>query len=474
MTETARMLSEKERQLIREAFFGGRSVFQGLSTVRTRRVGLGYRLETGEAETFEWSSGKTVTQPKGPLAYKSEAEPVPLTEVEEALIAWAACGPNGSTTADVPVQGGLSTMISWAGYTVPGVSGAPSLALVIINDSGVSLYKPGTERSAPVEISSEGDLDKIMNWYAARYPLNAYRPDVGWYSAPEGTHKVNALGPAQYNLNRPGATWFVPVGDLGMEWFNLLLAAYEWWGFYLQDPDNEKPAGCDHWIKPGFLEAPLPIPTFDELVLMLHSSQVGASVQNMRLACEHMGLGAWPVGTYADDFLLGAYPEVAHGLGFSFFERSGPNPTKTFSCIGFPGAFEAVAVPTARFPDALQAIDYVKGLRYGPKGPLEATGSWVKEAGGPHDPAKVQEIVETPQAWISEWAIEAAAATVEYIVAKYGIAPAYISPVRAKFSCQVHHVDTEFYRREGAVGTFSITPAIEEHFSLWHGVGEGR
>ncbi len=471
MSGSTRTLSASERKLLSEAFFGSRSVFATLATVRTRRVGVGYRLETGDSETFEWSSGKTVTQPKGPLAYSSEAEPVPLTEVEEAMIAWAACGPNGSITADIPVHGGLSTIVSWSGYTVPGVSGAPSLALVVINDSGVALYNPGTQRSAPVEIASEDDLDKLMVWYEKRHLLNAYRPDVGWYSAPEGTHKVNALGPAQYNLNRPGATWFVPVGDLGLEWFNLLLAAYEWWGFYLQDPDDEKPAGCDHWIKPGFLEAPLPIPTFDELVLMLHSSQVGASVQNMRLACEYMGLGAWPVGTYADDFLLGAYPEIAHGLGFSFVERSGPNPTKTFSCIGFPGVFEAVAVPTPRFPDALSAISYVKDLRYGADGPLAPDGAWVKSVGGPIDSSKVQEILETPQAWISEWTIEAAVATVDYIVGKYGIAPAYISPVRAKFSCQVHHVDIEFYRRQGAKGGFPITPAIESHFSRWHADG---
>ncbi len=460
-------LTATEKEVLRKVFFEGKSVFQVLSTVRTRRVGLGYRLETGEPETFEWSSGKTVVQPRGPLAYQSKAEPVPLSEAEEALLAWAACGPNGAITADVAVHGGLSTLVSWAGYTVPGVSGAPSLALIVVNDSGVWLYQPGTERSAPVEIASEDDLDKLVKWYGERKHLNAYRPDVGWYSAPEGTHKVNALGPAQYNLNRPGATWFVPVGDLGLEWFNLLLAAYDWWGFYLQDPEDEKPAGCDHWIKPGFLEAPLPIPTFDELVLMLHASQAGAAVQNIRLACESIGLGAWPVGTYADDFLLGAYPEVARGLGFSFVERTGPNPTKTFSCIGLPGIYEAVAVPTERFPDALSALRYVRDLRYGADGPL-GDGSWVRRTGGPVDAEKVSEIVEAPQAWISDWAVEAAVATVDYIIAKYGIAPAYISPIRAKFSCQVHHVDMEFYRQRGAAGGFPLTEAIERHFEVWH------
>ena len=55
--------------------------------------------------------------------------------------------------------------------------------------------------------------------------------------------------------------------------------------------------------------------TFDELALLLHASEVACCVQNMRLACEAMGLGAWAMGGYSDDLVLGAYPEVAVGLG---------------------------------------------------------------------------------------------------------------------------------------------------------------
>jgi hypothetical protein len=59
---------------------------------------------------------------------------------------------------------------------------------------------------------------------------------------------------------------------------------------------------------------------------------------------------------------------------------------------------------------------------------------------------------------------------VEYIVAKHGCCPALISPVRAKLSVQVHHVDPAFYR---AFGTgdgepFALTPAILDHFGTWH------
>ncbi|MHB1889335.1 MAG: hypothetical protein ACYCUF_00460, partial [Acidimicrobiales bacterium] len=78
-------------------------------------------------------------------------------------------------------------------------------------------------------------------------------------------------------------------------------------------------------------------------------------------------------------------------------------------------------------------------------------------------------------------------ATVEYIVAKHGCCPAYINPVRAKLSVQVHHVDTSFYRKYygssdnnsaggsgggggggGGGEPYALTPAVLDHFPTWH------
>jgi len=158
-------ITAEEHAAIARVFEGGRSVFSTLSTLRTRRVGLGYRTETGVPETLSWSSGTTVTQPEGPLAYTSAAPPVPLSEVEEALLAWAALGPNGIALADLPVNGGLSSLLHWAGRTIPSSSNDMSVNLFIINDGGVSRYSPGTERSAPVEIAGPDDYWKILHWY---------------------------------------------------------------------------------------------------------------------------------------------------------------------------------------------------------------------------------------------------------------------------------------------------------------------
>ena len=464
-------LSAEEQAAIARAFEAGPSVFSALSTLRTRRMGLGYRSETGEPETFEWSSGRNVTQPLGPLTHAG-GPPVALSEVEEALLAWAALGPNGVVTADVAVHGGLSSLLSWAGRTAPSSSNDLSVDLFIINDSGVWRYRPPAERMAPLEIAGPEDYWKVLHWYREhRVQVDDRRPDVGWFTAPEGTHNVNALGSAQYNLNRPGSTWFLPVGDLGREWFNMLLASYEWSGFYLMDPDTQKAAGVEDFIRPGFLEVGFPLPVFDDLVLLLHAGQVGSVVQNLRLAAEALGLGAWPVGSYADDMVLGAYPEVARGLGFSFLERDpARNPTMTMTCLGRPGVKEPAVVPSPQFPRSADVISYLCDLRYGPGAHLSRDGNWAERNGGPYGPSTMAEVLEHPKALISDWVRQAATATVDYIVAKYGCCPAGISPVRAKFSVQVHHVDQSFYRRyPGPDGrASSLTPAIEQHFATWH------
>jgi hypothetical protein len=261
------------------------------------------------------------------------------------------------------------------------------------------------------------------------------------------------------------------VGDLGLEWFNQLLNAYEFSGFYLMDPETKKPCGVADFIRPGFLEVGFPIPVFDDLVQLAHASQAACVVQNIRLAAEALGLGAWPMGTYADDLLLGAYPEVAAGLGFSFLERDPDrNPTATATCLGKPGVFEPVVVPSPQFPTAADAVRHVRQLRSRPGAQLSRERNWAQRAGGPFPEAVLQEVLEHPKAHIPDWVEQAAIATVEYIVDRYGCCPAYINPVRAKFSAQVHHVDVGWYRRftVGDGRPYAVTDEIRDHFAAWH------
>ena len=79
-SERETTLEPVEQQQLSHAFTDTPSVFRLLSTVRSRRFGMGYRYETGESETLTWSQNRTVTTERGPLAYKSAQSPHPLAE----------------------------------------------------------------------------------------------------------------------------------------------------------------------------------------------------------------------------------------------------------------------------------------------------------------------------------------------------------------------------------------------------------
>ena len=83
-----------DHERLKWAFEKSPSVFQLLSTVRSRRVGHGYRIDSG-TEYKHPVTGRTLKQAGGPMKFVSQKEPKPLTRLEEALICWAACGPIG-------------------------------------------------------------------------------------------------------------------------------------------------------------------------------------------------------------------------------------------------------------------------------------------------------------------------------------------------------------------------------------------
>ena len=100
--------------------------------------------------------------------------------------------------------------------------------------------------------------------------------------------------------------------------------------------------------------------------------------------------------------------------------------------------------------------------------PRSITGASATRARSRTRPAK--RILQHPRSHIPDWVIEAAIDTVEVRRRQVRRAPAYINPVRAKFSCQVHHVDLDYYRKFHAGGAepYLATPQLLSHFSEWH------
>ena len=90
---------------------------------RSRRFGLGMEIE------------------KGPLAYKSKHEPVPLSELEEALIVWNGLGVKNINLSDFPPHVGLDLEMQFTSRTIPALGDVHRTELFYTNDHGTYMVK---------------------------------------------------------------------------------------------------------------------------------------------------------------------------------------------------------------------------------------------------------------------------------------------------------------------------------------------
>ena len=198
-----------ESEQLRRAFEEGPTAFELLRGMRTRRVGLGYRIDSGTTEKHP-VTGHEMSQMEGPMKFVSQKEPVAISEVEEALLAWAACGLNGIAAWDISLDGGFHELVDIAGRTASAPGNSWAHDLLIINDGGAWIYNPGKNVTNPVEMAVNGHAeagryDKVLEWYRAGCTqILDERPDVDFMTRIPGVHNATLMGPYQYNINRPG------------------------------------------------------------------------------------------------------------------------------------------------------------------------------------------------------------------------------------------------------------------------------
>ena len=221
----------EEKDLLKYAFEDTATVFQALAGQRTHRVFKGFSKDISQPEVHG-GTGRTLEM-KGPwfepgttpLTWegKEVAEVEPLSELETALILWAACGPNGIVGGDIGVNENLSTMVCMAGRTIPGPCNDAAVNIIFANDDGTFLYKPTYNRARPVEIESEEDYEKVLKWFRdGTIKLSDKRPDIDWSVMPG-----RPLGIYQVNSNKPGSTVIFPVCGMAHELINYYFAGFE-------------------------------------------------------------------------------------------------------------------------------------------------------------------------------------------------------------------------------------------------------
>jgi hypothetical protein len=423
----------------------------------------------------------------GALSYKSQLDPLPLSRLEEAILATAAAGINGYVLVDVPFEsgsrpesGGGNVMAALTGRTGASADAVHATSLFIINDEGTYLLKRPQDLPK-VEIGELGQMarDRRMEevYQQLRVKLSSQRAAI--------PREVPHLFPFnKWSTNLPGTTYFLPISDLTAMYINILLSAFdEQMALFVVDERNfYRPAGVAKFgrSRGGKLyDDPkdnryVPLLYLEATVLEFVVAEQAFMGHNLALVEQAMGLGGWThfptmrdtswydvlgfrtgIQTLAQAMgggffktlllnLLNKNIKIPYGLGL---EHKGEVLIKPYSPPYYKSMEEAV----------LAFIDYKMSKKDGTLKDASKAHPWKDELG--------QGIRNSIPPY-SDDCIAATIALCEYIYHRYGRFPAYYGPMRITLAHQAHHLDLAFYDKFYKPGAYTETQA--QHMEHWH------
>ncbi|MFQ5698481.1 MAG: hypothetical protein ACE5IL_09370 [Myxococcota bacterium] len=408
---------------------------------RTRRVALGTEV------------------PGGPTAYRSSSPPVPLGELEEAILVQAATGLTGFNLSDLPFcdgegrDAGGNTMIQFSGRSWASPCGSHDTELFFWNDDGtyvMKLHDVLPERMQ--EFASADDRSRILSLHR-KHAVKLFD------GRPQYPHTYPTMLP--FNIptsDVPGSTIFLPIADTTFELINVLLLMCGWpdGGVTVVDPENgNRPAGCERWIREGLLDRlnTAPLSYFGNVSLI----ESGFIIQNLLLAIQAMGLGGWPHAHPVAPVLLGGTP-LAKGLGFRFMTGTGGSSAGMPAPVGLDGVLEPYCPPY--YPNMDAAVDAVVEGKFGEGGLYDPKGA---DRGPFLHHGEV--VAEVPR--YSDALVQCVKDICNYIYDTYGRFPSHVDPIVTSGTwVQAHHLDLEFYDRFYKEGAYTETQ--RDHMRLWH------
>lgn len=412
------------------------SFYDAVFQRRSRRFGLGMEIE------------------KGPLAYKSRHAPVPLSELEEAMLVWTGLGIKNINLSDFPPHVGLDLEMQFTSKTIPALGDVHRTELFYTNDEGLYMIKMHDKRPEDFEglekMSRRERTDRMLELFReSRIRLSDGRADLP--SKPPGIAAHNL-----WNVNKPGTTVFMPVTDLSACIINLY--------FFYMRPDHRfnfvdelhglRPPGTGGWLEKGFLDASKRMPLV-EAELRFANGYIAEQAfmgQNMVLALQTLGLGGWLFSGFASMFMLGGTP-FNRGLGFRFAtpqirgDAGNPNPV----AVGRDDLFQAFCPPY--YKDMGEAVEAFNDMKW---------TNWESHKLPYKDPTGVLGEIERP----GRDEIQVVKDICSYVYDTYGRFPAFSDPMFLRFMAQAHHLDLDFYDRYYPPGAY--TEAHRNHFKNWH------
>jgi hypothetical protein len=394
----------------------------------------------------------------GPLSFESKREPEPLTEQEEAALAFAACGVTGYALAELPYAsgsqpgtGGGNIMTHFIGRTVASGDAMHDCTVFVINDTGTWLLKRPQDyaRNQILELIREAKANRLTElYYKARVRIGDQRIDV--------PREVPFVPPFnKWMANVVGTTYFLPIAELSALYINLMLSAFERdFAFFLVDDHNGyQPAGISQFARAagGHLENDpargrvATISFMETWVCEFVAAELGAILQNLGLMSAALGLGGFPH--------FAAHPFVwPIALGFRIenvpFHRLIGAPAGSASDMPVPtpiglernGQILIKPFCPPYYRDMEEAVLAFVDYKYDPdQGTFRDGGA-----------ATAWRDAETIQSGIPRYSDEAIAATIaycKYVHERYGRFPVNGGPFRTLLAYQAHRLDPDFYER---------------------------
>ena len=405
---------------------------------RSRRFGLGMEI------------------PSGPLAYKSEHEPVPLAEDEEFLLIAAATGVTGWNFGvpfgpGRPDEHGQFT-VRYTGRTTATAAGIGTPVLFFTNDSGT--YVTNTRDVHPDPTPENGDGAELSSRMIEVCRQNTTKLSDKRLDLPSGPGHL--LDPNFWMANAPGSTMFMPMADASEEFLGIL-SIFLVHGYVIMDTEEKRPAGDLHpFIESGMLneQKVFPLAVLQQSAFEANCAELAFMAQNMVLMMQAIGLG----GLYYNGFnrwsAMGAFSaEGIKGLGFQFVKDERwpvPNP------VGIEGVYEALCPPFQ--PDMRTAVETFVQRKFGPG------GAYDPEIAGPWKDSSAIKRTVTPN---DDEFVDCLTSIAQYVYEKHGKFPGTFNTIVFPGIVQAQHLDTGFYDTHYQSGAYLQTHA--EHMEKWHG-----
>lgn len=375
--------------------------------------------------------GKLLSRRAG-LNYNSKEQPIPLSELETAILCFATSGITGVTVEEIRHLLGHLTVI---GRTAASPCASLTLHLFFSNDEGVFYYKTDcTDEIIPkkrVRTKTLEDRKEILE----DYKKNTTKLKDGRIDIPR-----DVIGSAfESMVNLPGTTLFIPIADTTREYINLLFTGLAQFRWQLWDEVKNQPAGVGKWIDDGFLNGNrMTITQYESMLPWLCNLEAGMAMQNLSLAATAMGLGSFMMHTID-------LPTVMRSLNMHFeqLERE-PFPQATVNPVGIDGILEGYCPP---YRTVEEAVEEIAAKKWGSEGIYGKKG------------------YDLPKPKIYESIVEITKSYCSYVYETYGRIPKYHDAMFIPILAQIHHLDTGFYEKFFPEYLDEMDKA---HMSTWH------